>query len=226
MLSPLTGKRSNSVNALYQPPHTRESHLCLSDDMPNAHRKKDAFLDECGYISAGGILFYDNEGIWMISESCSKGINFTDFGGRYSKDDCDIYQTISRELFEESYTTIDIPRKDLLTILFKNPSPLLNDKSETNVGVHKVYVHGHDNQPAYKCFIVHTNLMKGYNIDISTETFEEGRNYTITKNPNTPSRHYKVCGLYHIPFERIKDIELSYRMNKIIKHSFLKKYIK
>jgi hypothetical protein len=179
-------------------------------------KKKPSWDDGYGRnLSAGGILFYDETGIWVIGEKTKSGIEYSDFGGSYNRDDGDIYQTISRELTEESYLSIDITRRQLMDmVLSKLGQPRISR------GVYKTYVNNHANEPTYICFIVPVWHAEQYGIQISQTKFIEGYNYIINHNADN-SDYYRIAELRHLPYHDLIDnfTSLSFRLRKILKHT-------
>ena len=56
-------------------------------------KKKYRWFDGKGrQLTAGGILPYDDTGIWVIGEEDKSGITYTDAGGKYQFEDGDIYK--------------------------------------------------------------------------------------------------------------------------------------
>jgi len=165
---------------------------------------KHFYLDENKeQITAGGVLFYNSEGIWVISEKCRKKgedtIEYTDIGGRYHYDDIDIYQTISRELNEETYFSIEYKRSELIEIIQKNKNAF-------------IYVNGGKfNKPTYKCYLIHTSTI---NKDISIENFNIGKEYANKIN----NKYYKIDGLHFILWDRINEKYLSHRLKWILRN--------
>jgi len=69
-------------------------------------------------FSAGGVLLYDDyddEGFYLLGETRTKDdIMYNDIGGKYTIEDCTIWQTIRRELYEETYGLVDVLVKDVV----------------------------------------------------------------------------------------------------------------
>ena len=159
-------------------------------------------------LTAGGLLPYDDKGIWVIGEKKTKcgEIEWTDPGGKYKFEDCDIYTTISREFSEELYHSSSISRECILNI--KN----------TNT---PTYVNGHKGTPVYVCYIVHTNELKKYQVELDAELFLRYREKTLSGNPSVPTEYYSSVELRHILFTEIENVNLSYRLKRILKYGIL-----
>ena len=153
-------------------------------------------------LSAGGILFYDDKGIWTVGEKNSKDeIVYSDPGGKYNYEDCDILKTIVRELSEETYNTIEITRLQLKKVI-----------EENNISPIYVYANG---KATYICYVIPISLMK--NIFFDYEKFRIERDVTITHNPQMKTK-YIVHEIRHITYEELKneDVPLSFRLKRII----------
>lgn len=193
-----------------------------SNHTPRTKAKKHSYNDGHGRnLTAGGILFYDDNGLYLISEDKrAQGRNvleFTDFGGRYSRDDGDIYQTIVRELAEESYLSICITRQTLLMMLY------VDDKfTEFNPNASSAYVHGHNREPVYVCYLVHASHAAEFGVSLNSDVFQDGREYTLAHNPDAGD-YYKISGLHHISYEKLPEVRLSHRLKRIIRYSSILK---
>lgn len=168
-------------------------------------------------LTAGGILPYDNEGIWVIGEKKKNGdLEWTDAGGKYKFEDCNIYTTCAREFGEELYYSTSIPIE------------LMSDI----VSTHKpVYVNGHNNKPVYICYVVHVDVLSSFGITLDPVKFLECRERAVSDNPHVPEDYYNsVClqnmsfldiaeKIYNSPRQNIDSVsDLSYRLKKILKH--------
>jgi hypothetical protein len=112
-----------------------------------------------GYgISGGGIIFYDEEGMWIIRENNKHGPIFTDMGGKYEVEDGNIYATISRELSEESYHTCELTYSQILTL-----SGLPRTK--------RIYINDREGFPIYICLMVFTKDAELYGVKPDQKKF-------------------------------------------------------
>lgn len=168
-----------------------------------------------GYkLSAGGILFYDDEGIWVIGERIGSEIEYTDIGGRYNPNDCNIWTTIRRELEEETYGMCDITTSQIKTFI----SPSGGESTSTpRSGV--IYIEGHDQQPVYVCIVTKTPS----NITLREDLFSRLRDITISENPDMPSTFYKPVCLKKIRYSELKNdkFRLSFRLKKILTQFYI-----
>jgi len=173
-------------------------------------------------LTAGGILPYDDTGIWVIGEKKKNGdVEWTDPGGKYKFEDCDIYTTCAREFGEELYHSSSISREGVLAI----------------AATHKpVYVNGHRNRPVYICYAVHTNTLRKYGVELSPTKFLTNRRRTITNNPDVPEGYYNSVVLRHVdygdligpmqrsprgeapPVDPESALDLSYRLKRILRY--------
>jgi len=181
--------------------------------MASSHlSEKFKWIDENNHaITAGGILFYDKNGIWTVCETTKNGnITFNDPGGKYNFEDCDIYRTIVRELAEETYNTVDITRQQLLDII---------DRQKLK----PIYVNGHDGIPVYTCFVVSLDNVH-INITLDPNNFQKSREKTLLHNPSIHEKYF-ISKLQYIPFNEIQEYPLGYRLKKVLSLSNIaKKY--
>ena len=171
--------------------------------------KKFRWYDEQGrQLTAGGLLPYDDRGVWVIGEQKTRDgeIEWTDPGGKYKFEDCDIYTTISREFSEELYHSSSISRECILNI------------KKTNT---PTYVNGHRGTPVYICYIVHTDELKKYQVKLDPDLFLRYRQKTLSGNPNVPPEYYSSVKLKHILFSEIGNVNLSYRLKRILRYGTL-----
>lgn len=165
-------------------------------------------------LTAGGILPYTEDGIWVIGEKQNQGdkIVWTDLGGKYEPEDCNINVTISREANEELYHSVHITPENIKKI------------SETHK---EVYVFDQNNEPVYVCYVVSVDLLKEMKIFFDREKFLKNRSEALLQNPEVHNFYVSV-DLKHITFEDIKkeiDNEsknVSFRLKEILKKGPLK----
>ncbi len=176
--------------------------------------------DQKGLLhSGGGLLIYDDNGIWVISETKNQGSKqeYTDIGGRYRFEDCDIYQTIAREFEEETYhtSTIELRRTKVIKLYDKYKftyvyGQISKKKSGVGRGI-----------PVYGCIVV---PIKEFNISgFDNEYFMKERSLAIKSNPNVPENFYKSIEIRHITFREIWSgkLNFSHRLNKILLYNFV-----
>lgn len=186
----------------------------------HVYQKKYRYHDDNGkQLTAGGILPYDDNGIWVIAEKKKNGeIEWTDPGGKYKVEDCDIYTTIAREFCEEVYHSDSLSRKDILSLSEKNTP---------------TYVNGHMNLPVYVCYIVHTDELKKYGVNLDPVKFLQCRNEALKHNPGVPDECFSSIELRYISFRDVEKsmhsvngpYNLSYRLRRILRYSRLVTFI-
>lgn len=179
-------------------------------------------------LTAGGIIPYDDEGVWLIGERKGghlSGVEWTDVGGKYRFEDGDIYQTCAREFSEETYYSSNVTRDVVKSMISESTS-------------HKVYVNGHINKPVYVCFLVHTDTLSSHGVSMSREKFLEGRECILKGNPDVPEHFYSSVDLRYFSFEELgmcansshgdmsgntspESMKISFRLKRIIQYSFL-----
>lgn len=153
------------------------------------------------YLSAGGILPYNEEGFWVILERRGMGkIEWSDIGGKYEFEDCDIWATIAREFGEELYQSASLSR-----------SAVKSFSKESKI----VYINGYKKLPVYIGLCVHIDIM---GVVFSPEKFLKKRNKTLIANGNLPEACYPSIQLQFIKYT---DIEkewdcMSYRLKKVL----------
>ncbi len=163
-------------------------------------------------LSAGGILPYDGDGIWVIGEKVKDEIIYTDIGGKYQYQDGDIYKTVAREFGEELYHSSNITREQVLEIS-KTSGPM--------------YVNGHKNKPVYVCYIVPYDIMKSMGIVLDPTLFLQHRLEVLRGNPHVFPDKYDSVILLHIPFDRLISMlakeksSISYRLRGVLKYGSL-----
>lgn len=163
-------------------------------------------------LSAGGILPYDDDGIWVIGEKVKGEIIYTDIGGKYQYQDGDIYKTVAREFGEELYHSSNITREQVMEIS-KTSGPM--------------YVNGHKNIPVYICYIVPYSFMKTMGIVLNPTLFLEHRAEVVRGNPFVSQDKYDSVVLTHIPFDKLVSMlakeksAISYRLRGVLKYGSL-----
>ena len=183
---------------------------------PTKIKKKFRWHDGQGrQLTAGGLLPYDDEGIWVIGEKKTKGgsLEWTDPGGKYKFEDCDIFTTVIREFSEELYHSTSISREDFLRI-----------KDEHT----PTYVNGHQNRPVYICYIVHISKLNECGVSLNPDLFKKNREKVISENPDVPPEYYSSVELKHISYKEVEgamqklfqksSITLSYRLKRILRY--------
>ena len=180
----------------------------------NNYRKKFYWHDQNLQLSAGGLLPYDENGVWLISEEKNGNVEWTDPGGKYRFEDCDIYTTIAREFNEELYCSTDLTRGGVKKLLKSGRTDML-------------YLNGHRNTPVYACVIAHVDDLKEAGVTLNVEKFNTRRDKTIIQNPNVPESFYSSISLEYVPYTKFDDqfrSHMSYRLRGLVKLGAFKKY--
>ena len=150
-------------------------------------------------ISAGGILPIDKNGFWAVEETGGK---LSDIGGRYEVTDCDIYKTITRELSEETYNTVEITRKNFL------------DMVSTNC-IEEKYLLGYHGKPVYVYYCVNVEYLEKYGATFDIQLYNEARKKTLKSNYDNALYTKK---LVYVPFDEIDKLRdnMSSRLQNIV----------
>lgn len=162
-------------------------------------------------LTAGGILPFDNNGVWVIREKRCKEIVLSDIGGRYRAEDGDIYVTIAREFGEETYYSSFLTRDNIISI-----AQMYKPR----------YVTGYRKKPVYICYPVNVEVLSEMNIELSSKKFDEMRCKVISQNPDVPKDIYSSLKLEYIPHSIMKKCmnksetseypPLSFRLSKVL----------
>lgn len=155
-------------------------------------------------LSAGGILFYDEVGIWVVGEKEHGELKYSDIGGKYEYEDGNIWTTIRRELYEETYGCCDVLSGDIVDLSKKYPP---------------VYVNGHKRTPVYACLVVPiTETLLFTNFLLDSDAFAIRRKQTLKENSEVPTDYYPFV-LKKILYRDLKNQRLSYRLQRILRFS-------
>jgi hypothetical protein len=160
------------------------------------------------FTIAGGLLIYDNEGIFCIKEKKYDNIVYNDIGGKYQFEDGDIFATIAREFAEETYYCCEVTRRHLVS--------LLNEP-----GVVQIYLENPEKKPIYLCLIVPCRLL---DIDISSnlDQFKEARCRVLENNPKVPVSYYSSLDMCHVSYTYLKEnitdnTKIHFRLSAVLK---------
>ncbi len=129
--------------------------------------------DDSGYrLYAGGLIPYDDSGIWVITENVKNKSVYSDAGGKYTPEDIDIFGCIAREWNEELYYTYEITRSMLLELL-TFPRTIKKYLCDSNRSIQKRYL----------CMFVHTeDLERLTGKMLSDVDIYANRKHAITSN--------------------------------------------
>lgn len=184
----------------------RASELAINATKSNPKKKYRWKNPETGdFLTAGGILFYDTSYFWAIQEAGQRGLEYNDIGGKYSIDDGDIFATIRRELYEETYGVCDILVSDVRKFVEKYGLKKVNDQRGACV---------------YVCVCVPVSDI--YNLcAISDDTFEEKfkkeRDKILSQNPDA---NYKPIKINKIHLKEKHNYKIGYRLSVILKQLY------
>ena len=167
-------------------------------------------------LTAGGLVPYNDKGIWLVAERGKKmeHVVWTDVGGRYMFEDCDIYKTIAREAGEELYHSSELLRQHVIQIS-KNNKP--------------IYVNGHRGLPVYIAYPVTTEELEKYGFVLDPRQFHKNRIQALKSNPYVPREYYVTIQLKFFTWNDIfgefsKKPRLSYRIKRILKDPLFQVY--
>ena len=164
-------------------------------------------------LTAGGMLPYDANGVWLIGERDreSNDIKWTDMGGKYEFEDGDIFKTIAREVGEELYHSSELLRSDILYFSKKYPP---------------IYVKGHQKIPVYVCYPIPTSELMRRGFFLDPILFLENRQNVLLSNPTVPIYYYPSVKLDYFSFHTLRKALhnepgttiLKFRLRSILKH--------
>jgi len=157
--------------------------------------------DKNANISAGGLLIYNDEGVWLIKEMKKNKINYTDPGGRYRFEDCHIHNCIIREFNEETYFSFNLS---------------LDVKSIFDDCVY-VYSYG---KPVYMCYMIRSEDISSFlQIELDTSIVLERREEILENNKDLPENFYTSLNYDFVTYEFIRSNfdKMSYRLKRILK---------
>lgn len=156
-----------------------------------------------GKIKAGGVLFYDDVGIWILKERSNSRNNnyyYADPGGKYDYRDCSIINTICREFNEETYYAYNLETK------------VIQDNFHNSV---------HVCDDSYLCVIVYSTNP----FDLSK--FCLAMTQTLNENQHVPITYYSTIDFFRLPYENITMLyeKMCPRLQQIIHKSSILKNI-
>jgi len=183
---------------------------------PSQEKAKLVYKDDSGRaLYAGGLLLYDDVGIYLLKEYVFNKLfdyEYTDPGGKYDFRDLHIARTIYREFHEETYDAYNIDYQKIRK---------LYDKPQNKIFV----CFNKDKNPTYVCLLA---SLEELDIKIDLEKFQEARDEGLKHNPLVPKEYYSSYEFVRIPYKEISryyDNLFSYRLKQICQKSFLKMYI-
>lgn len=187
--------RNNIKKPLYQPDILVKGDI--STNITDVLELKD--------LSGGGIIPYNEKGIWLVSETRGTKKLLSDAGGRYRFEDIDIYGCISREWNEETYFTSEIRRKDVLELI---------NKKRTKYSL----VRGQDKKIVYVVYFFHIDDLKDLSINVpSNEEFTLSRNNAISRNEKNRTQ-YTTLNINYYLNEDIMGMDHNGRLNHIFRN--------
>lgn len=159
------------------------------------------FIDEFGNkLAASGIIFYNEQGVWIIKEKASKIVyEYNDPGGKYERYDKDIYECAVREFSEETYNSVNFNSTKLYKLLDENKViktyPLL-DKNK---------------KPNYLSLLINLNHV---DVTFSREKFHKNLEQTLKFKPNVNCSSIDLIFLKYSDYEDNKG-KFSFRLRQI-----------
>ena len=158
-------------------------------------------------LMAGGIIFYDDNGIWLIKEHCKDKFYFSDLGGKYTVEDCNIFATIYREFMEVTYYSFPLTYMDIVNFVTL-------DKCR------KIFVcNDREKSPTYLCILFDT---KDISFKLDRELFLTNREKTLRENSKVPINFYSSFDLVYLTNDDVKKEFrfFNYRLKQIIRKRF------
>jgi hypothetical protein len=160
------------------------------------------WADGCGNkITAGGVLVYDDQGVWVALERRWGRTELTDIGGKCECTDCDIFFTIAREFCEETYHMAAITRQDVMNFAAV-PGAL-------------AYVTNNRGRPVYASLSVHVDDLRRCGVEMSPETFNQNRELALQSNPTVPAEVYSTVALRYLPWAALNTVEAPILGNRL-----------
>lgn len=156
--------------------------------------RKPAWHDSDGNrLTAGGILVYDEKGVWAIMEDREDYLcEWSDIGGRYRPEDGDIWFTIAREFCEETYHMAAMTRNSVLHLT-------------TQEGVATCFLLDRRlEKPVYLSLVVPADRLAEVGVVMSPDAFLSGRERVLGSNPEAPPGSYPALELRHITYEALR----------------------
>ncbi len=183
-----------------------------STSAPNKwrHKKRYRWSDGEGRaLSAGGILVHDQSGLWLLEETDRGKLTLSDFGGKYSLDDGDIFATIAREFSEELYHSSELTRRQVESLYSRVPHFYLRD----SIG-----------EDTYLCLLVSVTELARLGVKLSPKAFDARHIEVLKGNPGVPLSDFPSVSLKYFPLSQIhkmmnnKSIYLGSRVTKILQN--------
>ncbi len=158
-------------------------------------------------ISGAGMIPYDENGIWLLTEVRNNKKILSDAGGRYRFEDIDILGCIAREWNEETYFSSEIRKKDVIELISRKESKYSKVKGDNGRITYVIYF-----------FYVKNMTELGINIP-SNEDFQSLRKSAIQKNRKN-SHQYISTDINYYTFDELILGELEYngRLKKVLKN--------
>lgn len=176
---------------------------------------KQCWLDSNGRkFSAGGILIGDAEGLYLVGEVEKGVVSYGDIGGRYMFEDCNIWATIRRELYEETYGIVDVLVKDIKGMVGNNLITIDSHGSTLksfNYTIPPAPGCGY----SYMCMVVHSDRVPAIYEALNEKTFTHNREITISES-SVPEHLYTPIHIRKIRYADLKSVNLSHRMRALL----------
>jgi len=183
-------------------------------EKPKTNRKFRWHDGQGRQLTAGGLLPYDGNGVWLVGEQDRENsIEWTDLGGRYEFEDGDIFKTIAREVGEELYHSSELLHRDIV-FFSQRYAP--------------VYVNGHQKVPVYICYPVPIIELMRRGFVLDPELFLRNRSMVLKSNPMVPENYYPAVQLKYFPYSILRQVLNGERKTPTLKfrlRSVLKKFL-
>ena len=169
------------------------------------------------HFSAGGILLYDTQGLYLVGETSNSGVVYSDIGGRYIPEDGNIWATIRRELYEETYGVCDLLTKEVIQFSKHLPLIVLDSvgsilkgtliESSTSVIPQSSY--------SYMCLAVPICSIPEGRFDFDDDLYQECRARTIAES-SAPESFYRPVCIKKVLYDDLGGYNLSHRLKAIL----------
>jgi hypothetical protein len=198
--------------------------MALRKEKPRWKDPRSEFL-----YAAGGVFLYDSNGVWVVQEDASSeytpkrhAATYTDIGGRYEVNDCNIYETIRRELYQETYGTMDVT-----TSMIRNIDKMIifgRTSEGRTIFYTEVCPSGREHiSGAYLSVIV--NLDESNFPKPNPEEFDKQRKLTYEAVPRgykLDKDNHKQIRIVQIPLAVLKSnaspVKISFRLQQLLNH--------
>ena len=150
--------------------------------------------------NGAGIIFYDNTGIWVISETRGNHDELIDMGGKYGYEDGNILITACREFSEETYYSFNFTYFMLLKLINENKVIFIQPASNLR-------------SSSYLTLMININDVN-FNMDV--DCFERNRDKFRRDNPTY--KFYTSNKIIKLLFDELSENKelMNYRLKTVI----------